>query len=433
MSLRWIAGGRVIDPGQGVDRLGDVEIADGHVVALHPEGTAPVGEGTLDAKGLWVLPGLIDIHVHLREPGQEYKEDLLSGSRAAVAGGVTTLVCMPNTKPAIDKREVVGLLRRRADQIGLCDIQVCGAISRGLKGEELADLGEMAEAGAACFSDDGYPVMNAGLLRRAFEYASDLNLMLMLHEEEIDLSNGGSMHEGAVSSRAGLRGIPAASESSLIARDLEIAHEFGGRMHVCHMSTKRGVELVRAAKARGWPVSAEVTPHHLFLTDLAVVESDYHGHTKMNPPLRSREHVQALREGLRDGTIEAIATDHAPHGDVEKEEAFGCCAFGVTGLETSFALSLRLVDEGVIDLSRAVELHTAGPANVMGWSDRGRLEPGRRADLCLVDPEVVWTVDPNEGFSKSVNTPFVGWQLKGRVCTTIFEGNIVYQNGRPAR
>ncbi len=432
MMVRWIAGGRVIDPDQDVDRLADLELADGKVVGLHPVGTAPSQEDTLDASGRWVMPGMIDIHVHFREPGQEYKEDLLTGSRAAVAGGVTTVVCMPNTMPAIDKREVVGLLRRRAAQIGLCDVQVCGAISRGLKGEELADLGEMALAGAACFSDDGHAVMNAGLLRRAFEYASDLDLMLMLHEEEMDLSNGGSMHEGAVSSRAGLRGIPSAAESALIARDLEIAHEFGGRMHVCHMSTKRGVELVRAAKARGWPISAEVTPHHLFLTDLAVLESHYHGHTKMNPPLRPWEHVEALREGLKDGTIEAIATDHAPHGDVEKDEAFGCCAFGVTGLETSFSLTRRLVDEGVISLSRAVELHTSGPAKVMNWNDRGTFRAGTRADVCIFDPERVWIVDPSVGFSKSVNTPFTGWELKGQVSTTVFGGRVVYHEGKPA-
>lgn len=431
MSLKWIAGGRILDPSQKLDQVGDVEIAGERIAGIHPPGTAPEGEGTLNATGRLVLPGLIDIHVHLREPGQEYKEDLLSGSRSAVAGGITTVICMPNTKPAIDNREVVGLLRRRSEQIGLCDIQVCGAISKGLKGEDLADLGEMAMAGAACFSDDGFPVMNAGLLRRAFEYSGDMNLLLMLHEEELDLSNGGSMHEGEASTRAGLRGIPSASESAMIARDLEIAHEFGGRMHICHMSTERGVDLVRDAKARGWQISAEVTPHHLFLTDLAVLESNYHGHTKMNPPLRPRQHVEALRQGLADGTIEAIATDHAPHGDVEKDEAFGCCAFGVTGMETSFALSLKLVDEGVIDLARAVELHSSGPAGIMGWQDRGGLAAGQRADLCLVDLDETWVVDPNQGFSKSINTPFAGWSLKGRVKETVSLGRLVFSEGSP--
>jgi dihydroorotase len=430
---RWIAGGHVIDPASGHDGPGDIELADGLIVALHPPGTAPAGEGTFDATGRWVTPGLIDIHVHFREPGQEYKEDLLSGGRAAAAGGFTTVVCMPNTNPTIDSREVVGLLRRRSAAVDLCDVQVCGAISEGLDGERLAALGEMADAGALAFSDDGRPVMNAGLLRRAFEYASDLGIPLMLHEEEIALAHGGSMHEGAVSSRAGLRGMPSSAESAMIARDLEILADFGGHMHVCHMSTEAGVRLVREARERGLKVTSEVTPHHLFLTDLAVLESDYHSHTKMNPPLRPQDHVDALRSALADGTIQAIATDHAPHADIEKDCEFACAAFGVTGLETSLALTLRLVAEGVIERMRAIELLTIGPLSVIGLSDRGRIAAGQRADLCVIDPAVEWVVDPEAGFSKSMNTPFAGWKLTGRPEATVFGGTVVFAGGQTAR
>jgi dihydroorotase len=425
----WIAGGQVIDPASGIDALMDVELCEGKIVAVHPPGSAPQGAKTIDATGLWVTPGLIDIHVHFREPGQEYKEDLLTGSRAAVAGGFTTVVCMPNTDPAVDRREVVGLLRRRSAEIGLCDVNVCGAISRGLEGERLADLGEMAAAGAVAFSDDGMPVMDSGLLRRALEYATDLGKPLMLHEEDFGLTGGACMHEGIISTRAGLEGMPISGESGMIARDLEILDDFGGQMHVCHLSTEAGVRLLREARARGLNVTCEVTPHHLFLTDKVVLQSDYHSHTKMNPPLRPQKHVDALRKGLADGTIQAIATDHAPHSDTEKDHDFSCSSFGVTGLETSLGLTLKLVEEGVIDRRRAIELLTAGPAAVVGFDDRGNLGAGQRADLVLIDPKAEWTVDPSEDFSRSVNTPFVGWQLKGRPMATLFAGRVVFAQG----
>ena len=423
---RWIAGGRVIDPAQGIDAPMDLELYDGRVVALHPVGSAPSGGGVIDASGLLVTPGLIDIHVHFREPGQEYKEDLLTGSRSAVAGGFTSVVCMANTDPAVDRREVVSLLRRRSAEIGLCDVHVCGAISRGLGGERLADLGEMAAAGAVAFSDDGRPVMDSGLLRRALEYATDLGRPLLLHEEDFGLTGGGCMHEGKVSTRAGLQGMPISGESGMIARDLEILEEFGGRLHICHLSTAEGLRLVRDGRKRGLDVTCEVTPHHLFLTDRAVLQADYHSHTKMNPPLRPQRHIDALRKGLADGSVHAIATDHAPHSDTEKDHDFSCSAFGVTGLETSLGLTLRLVDEGVITLLRAIELLTIGPANVVRWSDRGSLASGMRADVCLIDPECEWVVDPSKGLSRSVNTPFVGWTLKGQSVATIHQGLVVF-------
>ncbi|MEE2835021.1 MAG: dihydroorotase [Myxococcota bacterium] len=429
---RWIRGGRVLDPAQELDAEHDVELLDGRIVALHPKGSAPADDTAIDASGLWVTPGLIDIHVHFREPGQEYKEDLLTGSRAAVAGGFTSVVCMPNTDPAVDRREVVSLLRRRSQEIGLCDVHVCGAISRGLGGERLADLGEMAAAGAVAFSDDGMPVMDSGLLRRALEYATDLERPLMLHEEDFGLTGGGCMHEGRISTRAGLLGMPISGESGMIARDLEILEEFGGRLHICHLSTAEGLRLVRDARARGLNVTCEVTPHHLFLTDDAVLQSGYHSHTKMSPPLRPQRHVDALRQGLADGSVHAIATDHAPHSDTEKDHDFSCSAFGVTGLEISLALTLKLVEEGVIDRLRAIELLTSGPAEVVRWSDRGSLKQGMRADLCLIDPSEEWVVDPAYGWSRSVNTPFVGWSLTGRPVATVYEGRVVYANRKPA-
>jgi dihydroorotase len=425
----WITGGRVIDPAQDIDALMDVELSDGKVVALHPAGSAPSSDGVVDATGLWVTPGLIDIHVHFREPGQEYKEDLLTGSRSAVAGGFTSVVCMPNTDPAVDRREVVSLLRRRSAEIGMCDVHVCGAISRGLEGNRLADLGEMAAAGAVAFSDDGMPVMDSGLVRRALEYATDLDRPLMLHEEDFGLTGGGCMHEGVVSTRAGLEGMPISGESGMIARDLEILDDFGGRMHICHLSTEAGLRLVRDARERGLDVTCEVTPHHLFLTDLSVLQSDYHSHTKMNPPLRPQKHVDALRRGLADGSVQAIATDHAPHSATEKDHDFSCSSFGVTGLETSLGLTLRLVSEGVITLKRAIELLTHGPAQVVNFDDRGDLRGGQRADVCLIDPELEWVVDPSKGLSRSVNTPFVGWELKGRPVATLFEGRVVFSHG----
>jgi dihydroorotase len=417
-----LRGGRILDPAAGkpLDVAGDLRISHGRIVEI---GKGLTGGRIIDVTDLWVVPGLIDLHVHLREPGQEYKEDIETGTRAAAAGGFTTICCMPNTKPVNDQRTVTEVIVRRAREVGLVRVRPIGAITQNLEGKALADIADMKEAGIVAISDDGRPVMNAGLMRRAFEYARTFDLPVVQHAEDLDLSEGGAMNEGAVSTRIGIRGQPACAESAMVARDLEIVEWTGARYHVAHVSTARTVALVRDAKRRGLPVTCEVTPHHLALTDEAC--SHYDTRTKVMPPLRTAADQEALLEGLMDGTIDCIATDHAPHSPVEKDVEFECAAPGMLGLETALPLILDFVRMGTLDDKRAIAALTGGPARAFGLPGGG-LGIGNVADLCVIDPERPFTIENDTLASKSKNTPFLGQTLAGRAVMTFVEGRVVY-------
>ena len=417
-----LRGGRVFDPAAArpLDQVGDVRIIGGKIVEI---GRGLVGARILDVRDLWVVPGLIDLHVHLREPGQEYKEEIESGTRAAAAGGFTTICCMPNTRPVNDQRTVTELIRRRAQEVGTVRVRPIGAITQNLEGKQLADIADMKDGGIVAISDDGRPVMNAGLLRRAYEYARTFDLPLVQHAEDLDLSEGGAMNEGAVATRIGIRGQPACAESAMVARDLEIVEWTGARYHVAHVSTARTVALIRDAKRRGLPVTCEVTPHHLALTDEAC--SHYDTRTKVMPPLRTAADQEALLEGLADGTIDCIATDHAPHSPVEKDVEFECAAPGMLGLETALPIILDFVRMGTLDEKRAIAALTGAPARAFGLPGGG-LAIGGIADLCVIDPERPFTLDATGLSSKSKNSPFLGHKLAGRAVLTIVEGRVVY-------
>ena len=412
----------MLDPAAArpVDQAGDVRIVNGRIVEI---GRGLVGGRIIDVKDLWIVPGLVDLHVHLREPGQEYKEDIETGTRAAVAGGFTTICCMPNTRPVNDQRTVTELIVRRAKEVGVARVRPIGAITQGLEGKALADIADMKEAGIVAISDDGRPVMNAGLMRRAFEYARTFDLPVVQHAEDLDLSEGGSMNEGAVATRIGIRGQPACAESAMVARDLEIVEWTGARYHVAHVSTARTVALVRDAKRRGLPVTCEVTPHHLALTDEAC--SHYDTRTKVMPPLRTTADQEALLEGLVDGTIDCIATDHAPHSPVEKEVEFECAAPGMLGLETALPIILDFVRMGTLDEKRAIAALTGHATRAFGLPG-GTLAIGSVADICVIDPERPFVLSADGLSSKSKNSPFIGQQLAGRAVLTLLEGRAVY-------
>jgi dihydroorotase len=417
-----LKGGRVIDPATDLDRPADVLIKDGLILAVEPGASLP-GARVIECAGKVVTPGFVDLHVHLREPGHEYKEDIASGARAAAAGGFTTVCCMPNTNPTNDCRAVTDLIVNRARAAALVRVHPVGAISKGLKGESLAEIGEMKDAGIVAVSDDGRPVMNADLMRRALEYARTFGLTVVQHAEDLNLAQGGVMNEGPAATRAGLRGQPPAAESVMVVRDLELVAWTGARYHVAHISTAASVRAVREAKRRGLPVTCEVTPHHLTLTDVACCS--YDTSTKCAPPLRTEADVEALKEGLADGTIDCIATDHAPHAAQEKELEFDQAAFGMIGLETAFGLCLRLVAEKVLTLPQLVRKLTSGAARVFELPS-GTLARMSPADLVVLDLEHNYTVDAKKGFSKSRNTPFHGWELRGRAVHTIVGGEVVY-------
>jgi dihydroorotase len=423
MSALLLRGGRVLDPANGVDAALDVLLDDGKVAAVARPFPAPAGVDVVDAHGKLVLPGLIDLHVHLREPGEEYKEEIATGTAAAAAGGFTSVCCMANTQPVNDNAAVTEFILRRAKEVGLVNVFPVGALSKGLAGLELAEIGEMKAAGAVAISDDGRPVMNAALMRHALEYARSFDLPVIVHEEDSNLSHGGCMHEGFHSTRLGLRGIPGEAESVMVQRDIELARLTGGRLHVAHVSTARAVEAIRAARAEGLQVTAEVTPHHLFLTDVAC--SEYDPDFKMAPPLRSEADRAAVRAGLADGTIGAVATDHAPHSVLEKEIEFDRAANGVVGLETALPLLLRLVDDGVLPLMTAVQRLTQGPAQVLGLA-KGTLSVGADADVVVVDPAAEWVVRPEAFRSRSRNSPFKDWRLRGKVSMTVVGGRVVF-------
>ncbi|MDQ6678078.1 MAG: dihydroorotase [Acidobacteriota bacterium] len=422
MSALLIRNGLVLDPASGFQGVRDVAIAGGKFVAA-----APAGAPEFDATGLVVAPGFIDMHVHLREPGMEHAETIETGARAAAAGGFTTICCMPNTKPVNDNATVTSYIVSRAKQSASVNVLPIGAITKGLAGEELAAIGSMKNAGIVAISDDGRPVMNSRVMRRAMEFARSLDLPVIDHCEDLNLSAGGDMHEGVMSTRLGLRGIPSSAEDVMVARDIILAETTGARYHVAHISTRNAVEMVVFAKRRGLRVTAETTPHHFVLTDneLGGYDSNY----KMKPPLRCPADVEAIVEGVASGAIDAIATDHAPHAGNDKMQEFERCPFGITGLETAMGLSLeRLVHTGKISLMRMVELFTTGPARVLGLAC-GTLALGAIGDVTIFDPERRWTYDVEKSNSKSRNSPFGGKEFRGGPVAAVVSGKVVWSAG----
>jgi dihydroorotase len=415
-----VKNGRVIDPGQKIDRVADVVIRDGVIQSIGNSGPSDIP--AFDATGLIVAPGFFDIHVHLREPGTEEAETIGSGGRAAIAGGFTAVAAMPNTKPPNDNPSITHYVVAEARRSSPARVFPIGAVTKEQKGETLAEIGEMFEAGIVGISDDGKPVMNAQLFRRALEYAQMLDIPVIQHCEDLNLSRGGVMHEGAYSTRLGLKGIPAAAEDTMVSRDVILANTTKGRYHVAHLSTRRSVEIVREAKARGMRVSAEVTPHHFTLTDAAV--ADYDTNAKMNPPLRSADDVAAVIEGIKDGTIDAIASDHAPHHINLKMLEFDRAPFGITGLETAVGLAFTKLD---LPVGRLIELLSTNPQKILKVKRWGLFE-GSTADLTILDTNRQWTFDVNRSRSLSRNSPFHGWHFNGKAVATIVGGKVVYED-----
>jgi dihydroorotase len=410
---------------------------DGRVAAVGPDAGKDASQ-TIDARGLLVCPGFVDIHCHLREPGFEHKETIATGTLAAARGGFTTVCAMPNTEPPIDTAASVEFVLRAASAQGAVRVLPIGCVTRGRAGHELAGLAELAEAGAVAFSDDGAPVADAHLIRRALEYASMLDLPIIDHCEEPSLTGGGVMHEGWVATRLGLRGVPAAAEESMVARDIALAELTGSRVHLAHVSTAGSVDLIRQARARGLPVTAEVTPHHLALTHEAVLGASelpgglaYDTDAKVNPPLRTPRDAAACLDGLLDGSIDCVATDHAPHASEDKLCEFDGAAFGISGLETALGLCLTLVHEGRLELPTLIERLTAGPVRALGLDRKieglGSLSAGAPGDVALIDPEAEWTVAPERFASKGRNTPLAGRTLRGRAVATVYGGKVVWQ------
>ncbi len=406
-----IKGGRVIDPSQGISDQRDVLIEDERIKAILEPGSSADHDEVFDASGKWVVPGLIDMHVHLREPGEEYKETIASGSSAAVAGGVSAVACMANTRTVNDNASVTDYIRDRARAADKARIYPVGAVTRGLAGEELAEMGELVGAGCVALSDDGHPITSDLIMRHALEYCLGLGVPLLSHPEQTSLSEGGCMNESHVSTELGLAGVPGAAEEVMVARDVLMAELTGGRLHLQHLSTEGSVRIVRRAKERGVRVTAETCPHYFTLTDEAV--RGYDSRFKMNPPLRSEEDRLAIIAGLADGTIDAVASDHAPHSSVEKDVEFAMAANGIVGLETILPLSLSLVREGHLSPSRWVELVSAAPAEILGV-EGGSLAPGQIADVTVLDPEEEWIVEASKFYSKGRYTPFQGWKVKGK-------------------
>ena len=423
MSSILIQNGRVVDPSQEMDRVANLLIADGRIAAFD---VSPTGQETvIDAKGRIVSPGLIDMHVHLREPGFEEDETIETGTAAALAGGFTSIACMPNTDPPIDTQGTVEFIHDRAERADHCNVFVVACVSKSREGKELSEIGQLVEAGAVAFSDDGAPVDDAELMRRAFEYCLMFDKPVLNHPEIRELTQRGVMHEGLTSMILGLSGIPAAAENVMISRDIALAEATGGRLHIMHVSTIDGVDAIRRAKCRDVRVTAEATPHHFALTDecLRTFDSNF----KMNPPLRGQEHVEAVIAGLADGTIDVIASDHAPHAKEKKMRELDQAPFGIVGLETSLGLVItKLIEPGILDWSSAIRKMSLNPARILG-TDRGTLQIGAPADVTIIDPKVRWKVDPAEFRSKSANTPFAGWELTGRAETVIVGGRVKFQ------
>jgi dihydroorotase len=426
--------GIVVDPSQNLVGVRDVLIerdmgqgtwGKGRILAVAENIFAEDAE-VIDCTGKLVVPGLVDMHVHFREPGEEHKETIATGSAAAVAGGFTTVCCMPNTKPPLDSVAAIEFVLRRADEVRLCRVLPIGAVSVGLKHEQLTEMAAMKEAGAVAFSDDGEPVQDAGFLRKVLAYAKVCDAVVILHCEDKSLTAGGVMNEGLTSLRLGLRGMPKTAEVTSVQRAVELAKLTGSKVHIAHVSTKEAVEVIRRAKEQGVQVTAEVTPHHLTLTEEAV--GDYDTNAKMNPPLRTDEDVVALREALLDGVIDCIATDHAPHAIEEKETTFDDAPFGIVGLETAVGvLWTELVHKANFPLMRLVEAMSTKPCQILGL-DGGTLREGSRADVTVIDPDAEWVVQPEKFRSKGKNTPYAGWKLKGKVVMTICGGQVVFRD-----
>ncbi len=421
-----IKGGRVIDPAGKRDETGCVVLENGKVKDFVPGDQAPKGfDGrVIDASGKWVVPGLIDMHVHLRDPGYEWKEDIRTGTRAAAAGGFTSVACMANTKPVNDHPEVTRYIREKAARDGSADVFPVAAVTKGMEGREMSDFSELAEAGAVAFSDDGKPVESALMMRRTLEYAKGFGFLILTHAEDAELCSGGAAHEGWTAHRLGIPGIPSAAEEVAIARDILLARQTGGRLHLQHISTKMGVALLRMAKRAGLAVTGETAPHYFTLTDASL--EGYDTNAKMNPPLRGEEDRMAVLEGLIDGTIDAIATDHAPHEEYVKRCEFIAAANGIIGLETAVPLSLGLLAGGKVTPSRIVELLCANPAGILKLSGKGSLRNGADADVTVIDPDAEWEYVEADVLSKSRNSPFLGWKLRGRAVATIRGGRVTH-------
>ncbi|MEA1936360.1 MAG: dihydroorotase [Thermodesulfobacteriota bacterium] len=422
-----LKGGRIIDPSQNIDEKTDILVEEGKIAQIgqdiYKSTETDSAPKILNLEGKIVVPGLIDMHTHLREPGFEYKETIQTGCEAAVAGGFTSIACMPNTNPINDNRSVTELIRRQATQCNLANVYPIAAISKGSEGITLTEFGDLKDAGAVGFSDDGRPVMNSALMRRALEYASSLNIPIISHCEETNLSADGLMNEGIVSTELGLQGIPNIAEDIMVARDIAIADYTNTSVHIAHVSTAGSVRLIRKAKERGLEVTAETAPHYFSLTDEALME--YDTYAKVYPPLRSADDVTAIKEGLFDGTIDAIASDHAPHSLIEKDVEFEYAFSGMIGLETSLSLSLKLVADGNLTLDQLILKMSTNPAGILGIP-KGTLKIGSDADITVIDTERKWTVDINKFRSKSKNSPFNGWNLKGMAVLTIAGGEIKY-------
>ena len=442
MTTILITGGRIIDPSQGIDRVADLLLEDGTVRALEDKIPPPKGAQVIDATGQVVCPGFVDIHCHLREPGFEYDETIATGTLAAARGGFTTVCAMPNTKPTMDTRATVDFVLRQAREEGAVRVLPIGCVTKGSKGEELAEMGELMEAGAIGFSDDGHPVANPNIMRQALGYSSSLRLPIINHCEVPELFKGGAMNEGWVATRLGVKGIPNSAEEIMVARDISLAELTGGRLHLAHVSTGGTLDLVRQAKEKGIDVTCEVTPHHLTLTDEAVLgrkpadatgsfdpldTGSYDTAAKVNPPLRVRKDMDAMVRGLVEGVIDVIATDHAPHNRTKKLCSFDEAAFGISVFETALGSLMSLVHGGKIALPLLIEKMTSAPAEFLGRQDIGTLKEGAAADVAVFDPDAEWVVDAAGFASKGKNTPLDGAMLKGRVTVTIFSGETVYE------
>lgn len=413
--------GRVLDPSQSRDGIFDVMIEDGKIEGIYPVGKQTKADEIINAKGLFVIPGLIDMHTHLREPGFEYKETIRTGTMAALKGGFTSVCAMPNTDPVNDNPGITEYIIQKAKDEGMCTVLPIGAITKGQKGEELAEMDLMRKTGCVSFSDDGRPVSSSIVMRRALEYSKSLSLPLISHAEDLILADGGVMNEGLLSATMGLKGIPKAAEEICIYRDIALAELTGARIHIAHVSTEGGVRIIRRAKERGVEVTAETCPHYFSTTEDAV--AGYNTNAKVNPPLRTATDIEAIIVGLMDGSIDVVATDHAPHSKDEKQKEFDIAPSGISGLETALSLSLKLVHAGILTLNQLVYKMTYTPAKILGL-DKGTLKPGRDADITIMDLNKNFNVDVNQFESKGKNTPFIGWELKGRAVITISRGRV---------